>query len=159
MSQSTARPVWGPKVQQKQKHTEDSLCKILLVEKQAKKEHLATNVCPFKIPTNVCALKSSLGKDSSHFLRKGICFRNWRVSFQQHGACWLLLTTVAEPAKPRVKVSEAQQSLITRKCHRVPCRQVYLERKEVSFHIHKKVCWRKTGLLLDTELHVQLSCF
>jgi len=40
LSQSTAKPVQGPKEQQKRKHT-DSLCKICFVEKQT---HTSQNI-------------------------------------------------------------------------------------------------------------------
>lgn len=46
------------------------------------------NICPFKIPSQICVLKSSLWKDPSLFLRTGICFRNRRVSFQHHRDCF-----------------------------------------------------------------------
>lgn len=52
-----------------------------------------------KTPSQFCALKSSLWKDPSQFLRTGICFRTWRVSFQHHRVYWLLLTTGANKAQ------------------------------------------------------------
>lgn len=61
---------------------------LLLRHRHTHYRILAINICPFKIPSHLRALRSSLWNNPSLFLGIGICFRNWRVNFQLHRDCF-----------------------------------------------------------------------